>query len=62
MRAQSAKPEDSSRIPHLHETKDPATTLPMIIGFGWRAFFASILIAIGLTILLRMAGCNVLIL
>ena len=32
----------------------------MIFGLGWKAFFISIAIAVGLTLVLRMAGCNVL--
>lgn len=34
----------------------------MIFGFGWRALIVSILIGVALTVILRMAGCNVLIL
>ena len=34
----------------------------MVMGFGWKALLISIGVAIGLTLLLRLAGCNVLIL
>lgn len=34
----------------------------MIFGFGWKAFLISLLAMIALMVILRMAGCNVLIL
>jgi hypothetical protein len=34
----------------------------MLIGFGWKAFFLSILAAVAITALLRMSGCHALIL
>jgi hypothetical protein len=34
----------------------------MIIGLGWKAFVISILVAAALTLILRAAGCQVLIL
>jgi hypothetical protein len=34
----------------------------MIFGLGWRAFFISILVAIALTAILRLSGCNAVIL
>ncbi len=33
----------------------------MLIGFGWRALLLSIVVAVVLTMLFRMAGCNALI-
>jgi hypothetical protein len=33
----------------------------MIFGFGWRAFWISIAFLVALTLILRLAGCNVLI-
>jgi hypothetical protein len=34
----------------------------MLMGFGWKAFFLSVLAAAALTVLLRLSGCHALIL